>query len=65
MNTTVERKRERRREVMLVVVGVAVQLDKYADVLTNTQPNMYTQSHLFFFFFSIRQKNGEREMTES
>lgn len=52
--------------MLMLGVGVAVQLDKYADILTNTQPNMYTQSHLFFFFlFSIRQENGEWEMTES
>lgn len=54
----------------MLVVGVAVQLDKYADILTNTQPDMYTQSHLFFFFFfyfvfSIQLQNGEWEMTES
>lgn len=61
-----ERESGGRREVTLVV-GVAVQLDKYTDVLTNTQPDMYTQSHLFFFYlvFSIQLQNGEWEMTES
>lgn len=49
MNTAAER--ERRREVMLVLVegggGHTLQFYKYTDVFTNTHPDTYTQSHLF------------------